>query len=45
MASKRAVLAGAAALALLAGVLSLCVGAVTVPPGELLGPVWRWPAR
>ena len=36
MASKRAVLAGAAALALLAGVLSLCVGAVTVPPGELL---------
>ena len=36
MASKRAVLAGAAALALLAGVLSLCVGAVALPPGELL---------
>ena len=36
MASKRAVLAGAAALALLAGVLSLCVGAVARPPGELL---------
>ena len=36
MGSKRAVLAGAAALALLAGVLSLCVGAVALPPGELL---------
>ena len=36
MASKRRVLAVTAALALLAGVVSLCVGAVTVPPGELL---------
>ena len=36
MASKRGVLAVTAALALLAGVVSLCVGAVTVPPGELL---------
>ena len=36
MGSKRAVLAGAAALALLAGVLSLGVGAVALPPGELL---------
>ena len=36
MASKRRVLALTAALALLAGVVSLCVGAVTVPPGELL---------
>ena len=36
MGRKGAALAAAAALALAAGVLSLCVGAVTVPPGELL---------
>ena len=36
MGSKRALLAGTALLALLAAVFSLCAGAVTVPPGELL---------
>ncbi len=36
MGHKRAVVAAAALLAALAGILSLCVGAVAVPPGELL---------
>ena len=36
MGSKRTLLAGTALLALLAAVFSLCAGAVTVPPGELL---------
>ena len=37
MGSKKKVLACAALLAVLAGVLSLCVGAVTVPPSTLPG--------
>ena len=36
MGSKKKVLACAALLAVLAGVLSLCVGAVPVAPGQLL---------
>lgn len=36
MAHKKTVLLGAALLALAAAVLSICIGAVTVPPGELL---------
>lgn len=36
MARKKTVLLGAALLALAAAVLSICIGAVTVPPGELL---------
>ena len=36
MVHKRRVLAAAALLAVLAAVLSICIGAVTVPPEELL---------